>query len=183
MRNDVFVFVTAAQRFAQIAIFLAQLVRGEFLADHENELGERKRFQDVVARARLHGVDGGFHRAVGGHHHHGHFRIDAFHGVKKFKAAHPGQLEIGDNEIEGVLVEEVQARFGVRRGARLESLFCQLQLEQAAHLGFVLDDEDGWFFTLHIGRRFDAIWALMSFRARPGEKPGNARPAANRSPV
>ncbi len=183
LRDDVLVFVAAAERLAQIAIFLAQLVRGEFLADYENELGERKWLQHVVARARLHCVDGGFHRAVGGHHHHGNFRIHSFHRVQEIEAAHPGQLEIGDDEIEGVLVEELQARFGVRRRARLESLFSELQLEQAAHLGFVLDDEYGWFFAFHIGRRSDAICAVMNVRALPEGKSGNARRAANRSPV
>ncbi len=43
MRDDVGVGVAASQRLAQRAVFFAQAVRIEFLANHQHEFGERKR--------------------------------------------------------------------------------------------------------------------------------------------
>ena len=43
------------------------------------------------------------------------------------------------------LIQKLQAGFGVRRGVGLKPFFAELQLEQPPHLGFVFDDEDGWF--------------------------------------
>ncbi len=62
LRHDVGVFVAPPERLAQGTVFFAQLVRVEFLANHEHQLSERKRFQHVVARASLHGVHGGLNR-------------------------------------------------------------------------------------------------------------------------
>jgi len=151
-RDDVLIFVAAAQRLAQVAIFFAQGVGGQLLADDENELGERKRFEDVIAGARLHGVDGGLDGAVGGHHDDRNAGVDTFERVEKFEAGHAGELEIGDDDIGGVLAEDLQGGFGVGCDAGLKTFLGELELEEAAHLGFVFDDEYGRFFALHISR-------------------------------
>ena len=73
-RDDVLVFVAPAEGFAQVAIFLAQLVGVEFLANDQDQFGERKWLQDVIAGAGLHGFHGGFDGAVGGHDDDGQYR-------------------------------------------------------------------------------------------------------------
>ena len=58
--DDVGIVVALAERFAQRAIFFAQAADVEFFVHDHAHFGERKRLQDVVAGAGLHGLDGGF---------------------------------------------------------------------------------------------------------------------------
>ena len=143
LRDDVVVFVALAEGFAQITIFFAQLVRIEFLADHQHELGERKRFQHVIARADFHRFDGGFDRSERGHDDDGYRCVCAFHGLQEFDAAHAGQFEVGDDQVELIGIEEFEGSFGVGDGLGAKVLVGELKLEKAAHFGFVFDDEDG----------------------------------------
>ena len=122
VRDDVVVLVSLAERLAQRAILLAKLVRVEFLADHQHQFGERERLQDVVAGAGLHRFHGGFDGAVGGHHDDGQVRVDALGGLQEFEAVHSRQLEIGDDQVELFLAEQLQAGFGVGGGVGVNPL-------------------------------------------------------------
>ena len=146
LRNDVVVFVSLAEGLAQIAIFFAQLVRIQFLADYQHKLSERERFQHVIAGADFHRFDGGFNRAKGGHDDDGHCCVGAFDGLQEFDAAHAGQFEIGDNQVELIGIEEFEGGFGVGDGLGAKALIGELKLEKAAHFGLVFDDEDGGLF-------------------------------------
>ena len=147
LRDDVVVGVAAAQRFAQRAVFLAQAVRIELLADHQHELVERKRLRDVIARADFHRFDGRFDRAVRRHHHDGQRGVRALHGLQKFQAAHSRQAQIGHHEVRLFAHQKLQPGFRVRRRVHDETFFAQLQLEQPPHLGFVFDNENRRFFA------------------------------------
>jgi hypothetical protein len=63
--------------------------------------------------------------------------------LQEFYAAHAGQLEIGDNQVELIGIEEFESGFGVGDGLGAKVLVRELKLEEAAHFGFVFDDEDG----------------------------------------
>ena len=91
----------------------------------------------------------------------------------------PGSLKSVTTRSNGFLAEQLQAGFGVGRRARVKAFFGELQLEQAAHLGFVFDDEDGWFFALHIRSASDANFRAHECTGAAGKKHrGSARPAA-----
>ncbi len=59
--------------------------------------------------------------------------VDAFYGLKKFEAAHAGQLEIGDDDVERLFGEQLKACFGVGGGAGIKTFLGELQIEQAPH--------------------------------------------------
>ena len=69
-----------------------------------------------------------------------------FTACEEFDAAHARELEIGDDEVELIGIEEFESGFGVGDGLGAKVLVSELQLEEAAHFGFVFDDEDGGLF-------------------------------------
>ena len=155
-RDDVGVLVALAEGFAEGAIFFAQFARVELLANDEDHLGERERFQDVVARAHLHRFDGGFDRAVGRHHDNRDGGVDALGGLEEFEAVHARKAKIRDDEIDFFRGQELEAGFGVGGGLRGEAFFTEIELEEAAELGFVFDDENRGheiFLAFRRGRR------------------------------
>ena len=162
LRNDVVVFVSLAESLAQISIFFAQLVRIQFLADYQHKLGERERFQNVVAGADFHRFDGGFNRAEGGHDDDGYRCVCAFDGLQEFHAAHAGQFEVGDDQVELIGIEEFESGFGVGDGLGAKVLVGEFKLEKAAHFGFVFDDEDGGLFSHFSGSKTAIILRLES---------------------
>ena len=72
--------------------------------------------------------------------------VGAFDGLQEFDAAHAGQFEIGDDQVELIGIEEFEGGFGIGDGLGAKVLVGELELEQAAHFGFVFDDEDGGLF-------------------------------------
>ena len=113
-----------------------------FVDDHPH-LGQRKRLQNVVAGAGLHGLDGGFDAAECGHHHDRKRRILALDGLQKFQTVHAGKFQVGQNQVDGIFAQQFETGLGVSGGKRGESVVAEIQLEQAAHLGFVFDDQNG----------------------------------------
>ena len=156
LRDDVVVGVAVAQRFAQRAIFLAQAVRIEFLANHQDEFGERKRLGDEVARADFHRFDGRFDRAVGRHHHHGQRGVHALHGLQKFQAAHSRQAQVGHHEVGLFADQKLQTGFRVRRRVDDESLLRQAAARAAASSWLRLRRRGWWLFS-HISGSKTAI--------------------------
>ena len=55
---------------------------------------------------------------------------------------HAGQAEIGEHQVDGILVQQFQAGFGIAGGESGETLLAQIHFEQAPHFRFVFDDQD-----------------------------------------
>ena len=55
----------------------------------------------------------------------------------------PGSFRSVSDQIDRVLAQQFQAGFGVSGGKRGEAVLAEIQLEQAAHLGFVFDNQNG----------------------------------------
>ena len=142
--DDVGVAVFLSQGFAQRAILFAQARVIEFLVHHHPHFGEGERLEDVVAGSGFHGLDRGLDGPERGHDDDGQRGILLLGGLQKFEPIHAGKFEIGEDEVNGFGGEQLQTSFGVSGGERLETIVAEVQLEQAAHLGFVFDDEDGW---------------------------------------
>jgi hypothetical protein len=144
--------ILLAESLAEGAILLAQAGVIEFLVDDHPHFGEGERFEDVVAGSGFHGLNGGFNRTERGHDHDGQCGILLLDGLQELEAIHAGELEVGKDEMNGFGGEQFQSSFSVAGGKRFEAVVAQVQFEQAAHLGFVFDDEDGGHGALVVGR-------------------------------
>ena len=111
--------------------------------DDHPHLGQRKRFQNVVAGPGLHGLDGGFDTAESGHHHDRQNCVLTLNGLQKFQTVHAGKFQVGQDEIDGMFAQQFEAGFGISGRNRGESVVAKIELEQAAHLGLILDDQNG----------------------------------------
>src|SRR4029077_17390739 len=138
--DDVVVMIALAEGLAQVAIFFAQVVGIELLADYQDQFSKRERLQDVVAGADFYGFDGGFNGAVGGHDDYRDGGVGAFHGLQEFQAGHAGEFEVGDYQVEVVFLEKLQAGFGVGGGGGAVTFVGELEFEKTAQFGFVFDD-------------------------------------------
>ena len=79
-----------AQGLAQRAVLFPQIVYIEFFVDDHPHLGQRKRFQNVVAGPGLHGLDGGFDTAESGHHNDRQNCVLTLNSLQKFQTVHAG---------------------------------------------------------------------------------------------
>ena len=126
--------------------------RSSSLCTTSAHLGERERLQHVVAGAGFHGLDGGFDRAVGGHDDDRQTRHSVrFAACRNSRPLMPGSFRSVRTRCDWLGREQLQSGFRVAGRERLEAVVAQVQLEQAAHLGFVFDDENGWHRSL-VGR-------------------------------
>ena len=96
---------------AQEFVFLDQ---ADFLRHAPQEQPQfferRKRLGDVVVGAQLHGLHGGFDRAVSGHERDFGARQKLLHFLQKFQARHVRHDHVGQNHVNGLLFEQRQRR-------------------------------------------------------------------------
>ena len=76
----------------------------------------------------------------------------------------PGQFEVGDDQVELIGIEEFEGGFGVGDGLGAKVLVCELKFEEAAHFGFVFDDEDGGLFGHFSGCKNRNKFAIRKYR-------------------
>ena len=176
--DDVGMAVFLSEGFAQRAILLAQAGVIELLVHHHAHFGEREGLEDVVAGSGFHRLNCGFNRAERGHDNDRQRGILLLGSMQKFESADAGKFEIGENEMNRFGIEQLQTSFGVSGRERFEAVVAEIQLEQAAHLGFVFDDEDGWHQSLVAGRwSFASRRSLSLSRRSPCEFFARLRPA------
>ena len=142
-RHQVGMLIALLQRFAQRSILDPQALHIQFLVHHHAHFVERKRLQNVVAGARFHGLDRGLDGPERGHDDDRHRGLEAFHRLQKIQSIHARQLEIGDHQVDRTALQQLQAGFGVFRGQGLETVVSQIELQEAAHLGFIFDNQNG----------------------------------------
>ena len=126
LRNDIGVRVAMSQLFAKRAIFFTQAVRIEFLANHQHQLGERKRFGYEVARAHLHRFDGGFDCAMRGHHDYRQCGVHALYRLQEFQAAHSRKAQVGHYKIRFFADQKMQTGLGICRRVNDEAFLSEL---------------------------------------------------------
>ncbi len=114
----------------------------QFLAEDELDFLHAKGLQHIIAGARLHGLNRRLHRAKGGHDHYGQRGVGAFHRLQEFQAIHPGQLEVGHDQIDFFLPQDIQAGFGISGGQNGIALLRQVQLQQTPHFCFVFNNQE-----------------------------------------
>ena len=97
---------------------------------------------DEVERAALEGLDGGVDRPVRGDEDDGQLRLDLERPLEERHAVDLRHLEVGDDEIDVVLAEQVQPLLAVLRGQRVVPVARELRGEDLPEVRFVVDDED-----------------------------------------
>ena len=104
-----------------------------------------ERLEQVVARAELHGVDGGAHVDDSRYDHDVLLGIAGLHAMHELAAVHSGHHEIGEHDVEGRALEQVQRFFAARRGLGLEALGREELLDQLAEIALVVDRQHAGF--------------------------------------
>ena len=117
--DDVFELIALAQRFAQLAIFVAQLADFERFFHHHGQVIERKRLGQEIDRAVLHRLHGVFHGAEGGHHDHRRVGVLRLQFFEQRQAVHAGQLQVGQDQVD--VAGELPAFFGRAGGLSLRN--------------------------------------------------------------
>ena len=118
------------------------------LEDALEAQGERapiERLEQVVARAELHGVDGGTHVDHARHHDDVLLGIAALHAVDELAAVHPRHHQIGEHDVERGALEDVERFFPARCGLGLEALRAEELLDQLAEVALVVDRQNAGF--------------------------------------
>ncbi len=100
--DDVVELVAPAQFLLQLAVLVAQRAHFERLVDHLHQVIERKRLEQEIGGAGLHGFHGGLHAAERRHHDHRHVRVLPADQAQQLQPVHARQLEIGEHQVGAV---------------------------------------------------------------------------------
>ncbi len=122
---------------------------------------------EKIDGAALHRLDGRIDVAVGGHHEDGWALRERQGLVDHLEAGFAGHPQVGENDIEGLRVEQVE-RLVSARGDRDVVIFRKRLLKSLAGVFLVVDDEDAGHHARHSHGRAGG---------------GQARPTANPSAV
>jgi hypothetical protein len=114
------------QRLAQRAILFPQIANIQLFVDDHPHFGERKRLQHVIAGAGFHGFHRGLHAAKCGHHDDGKRCVLALDGLQKFQPIHARQFQIGHDQINGILAQQLESGFRILGGKRGESILAEI---------------------------------------------------------
>ena len=152
--------IALLQRLAQRPVLQPQALHIQLLVHHHAHFVERKRLQDIVAGARFHRLDRGFHGAERGHNDDGQCGLKALHCLQKIQPIHARQLEIGDHQVNGTVLQQLHAGFRILGGHGLETVISQIKFQEATHFRFVFDNQDGRVGSRHELPAFG--WAFSS---------------------
>ena len=134
-----------------VAVGLADVVRGEQLADERDQARGVERLLQVVGGAELERLDRGVDGAAAGDDDHRGRRLlglrrrpAASDGARRrieIDARHPGQVEIGDEDVGGRALVDVERLLAARRDDDVEPLVPQHGLEDGGLVRLVLDQD------------------------------------------
>ena len=120
----------------------AQLARLQRLGDDLAHLVLVEGLGDEVERAALERLDGGVDRAVRGDEDDGKLGLDLERALEERHAVDLRHLEIGDDEVDVVLAEEMQTLLAVLGGQDVVAVARELRGEDLPQVRLVVDDED-----------------------------------------
>ena len=112
------------------------------LLDETRQVVQLQRLLQEVVGAELHRLDRRAHGAVAGEHHHRHAGLGRAAGLQHPQARDVGELEIGEDEVEGARREQPDAGLAVGGARHLVPLLAQRRLQHAPQGVAVLDDQD-----------------------------------------
>ena len=127
---------------AQAVIFLLEAAAAQGAFDEQLHLIKVQRLGDKMIGAAAHGLHGGFHAAVGGHHD-ADRRLGQGHGLlQEFHAIIAAEAQIGEHHINAVVAKMLQGLRGIG-GHKAVELVLQRLTQPLAGVAFVVEDEQG----------------------------------------
>ena len=149
--DDVRELVRQAERALQQQVLLPELPVLDLLPHFHLEQIDVERLAQVVACAEPHRLHGGIGRREGGDHDAEDVLIDLLRGAQHVDAAQVGHLDVGNQEIDRLVLEQVDGGAAVLGQEHLVPLASQHDRQQLAHRALIVDDEDAGGAA--IGRR------------------------------
>ncbi len=143
--DDVVELVAAAQLLFELAVLVAQGADFERLVDDLHQVFQRKRLEQEVRGAGLHGFDGGFHAAVGGHHDHGHLGVLAADLRQELLSVHIRELQVGEDHVGAI--HQLESLFRGGGFGDFKAGGYELKLEYATELLFVFDNQNSFLHS------------------------------------
>jgi hypothetical protein len=120
----------------------AELMTAHQGSDACQKLLEGKRFRQVVIGTGVKTADDVVQRIPGGKHQDGCFLLSPAENPRYLKAAHPGQHDVEENDVEGLSGGEFECCQAIPGVADLILLLAKAAGEQNGHFRFVFYDED-----------------------------------------
>ena len=133
--------VLVVETLAQLRVFGFEIARAQGPLQHEVELVEVDGLGEEVAGAGLHGLDGGFHRAVGGEEDANRVGEALAHGLEERNAVAAGHANVGEHDVRRAAFERSDRRGGAF-GERHVVTAAQRAAEAFARVALVVHDED-----------------------------------------
>ncbi len=131
----------------KVLLFQPELLQG--VLDGQDDLLQGQGLFQKVEGPQLDGLDGRLHRAVAGDHHHLGMVFQVLDFPQHLQAAHPGQPDVEQDQVEVLLVELLEALLAGLHRQGLVAFVFQDAFQCGADGGFVVDDQD--LFSAHAG--------------------------------
>jgi hypothetical protein len=142
LADDVVEAVAPRQLGAQLAVLAAQLALFEAAADGEQHFLVLERLGDVVESALAHRLDRAFDRRECGDHHHHLLGVLAPDLAQRLLAAHPGQHQVEEHEIDFLALEDLESLLAALRVERMMAVAAEQRGEDVLEDFLVVDDQD-----------------------------------------
>ncbi len=158
-------FPAAAQLALELAVLPLQGPRAQGVREADQEPVLFERLLQEVRRATADGVHRQGHVGVAGDHHHGRSAGAVSQGFEQLEPVHPRHLHVREDQVgalarRGLALQALEGLLAAFGGPHPVALVLQDHLHGDAHVGFVVDHQDG-------GGRLAAL-AHGAMVARPG---------------
>jgi hypothetical protein len=149
--DDPLIAGVAVHRLAQSLNLVGQAAVLDGTRHAQEEEGLRiDGFGDEVVRPHADRADRRLQAPLPGDDNDGHVRTRAEDSLAQVEAAHLRHAEIGEDNVEVLLSDQLECALGVRRRRDLEAVSTERQLEHIAGLLLIVDDQDVTFHLEHL---------------------------------
>ena len=156
--NDALELIALLQLRSQVRVFRPQASLLERLLQHVQQLVELKRLRDEVGSAPLDRIDGILHGSVAGNDDRHNPWIPFARRVDDLGPVNAREPEVGDDDVKGKLIEQLQCLLATGRFDDLEAALEQALGHHRAQSGFIVDKEQMSSFS-HVCQYFDSAAA------------------------
>jgi hypothetical protein len=138
--DDVVEVVAGVQLLAEGTVFVAEGAELEGFGEDGEEVVDGEGFGEEVLGACLHGFDGGFDGAEGGHDDDGEEGAALAEFAEEGEPVFAGEAEVSNDDVGAI--EEGESQFGGGGEVDVVAGVFELELHDAAEPFFILDDQD-----------------------------------------
>jgi hypothetical protein len=153
LADDIGEAVALLQGALEVGILVFQAPGRDHAIDFDDELFVVPGLGEVVVGAQLEGLDGGFHRAVGGDHENGRLAVVRAHVLKHLHAGTVGHHQIEKHQVVAVRFHAAEPFGGVGGALHRVAGVAQKHLQAFANIRLVIDYQNPAFGGHRGGRR------------------------------